>query len=88
MGAKGAVEIIFRSDINDPAKIAERTRDYEDAFLSLRRRPSQRNVVVLLPGIFELLVAQHRQSRATAALREGRAQSVEPLTYCRRPNMS
>jgi propionyl-CoA carboxylase beta chain len=34
MGAKGAVEIIFRSDINDPEKIAERTREYEDAFLS------------------------------------------------------
>ncbi len=34
MGAKGAVEIIFRSDINDPAKIAERTKEYEDAFLS------------------------------------------------------
>jgi propionyl-CoA carboxylase beta chain len=34
MGAKGAVEIIFRSDISDPAKIAERTREYEDAFLS------------------------------------------------------
>ncbi len=34
MGAKGAVEIIFRADINNPAKIAERTREYEDAFLS------------------------------------------------------
>ncbi len=34
MGAKGAVEIIFRSDMNDPAKIAERTKEYEDRFLS------------------------------------------------------
>ena len=34
MGAKGAVEIIFRADVNDPAKIAERTKEYEDAFLS------------------------------------------------------
>lgn len=32
MGAKGAVEIIFRSDIGDPAKIAERTKEYEDRF--------------------------------------------------------
>ncbi len=32
MGAKGAVEIIFRSDIGDPEKIAERTREYEDRF--------------------------------------------------------
>src|SRR6202167_1827516 len=34
MGAKGAVEIIFRADMNNPAKIAERTKEYEDAFLS------------------------------------------------------
>jgi propionyl-CoA carboxylase beta chain len=34
MGAKGAVEIIFRSDIDDPAKIAERTKEYEQRFLS------------------------------------------------------
>jgi propionyl-CoA carboxylase beta chain len=34
MGAKGAVEIIFRADINDPAKIAERTREYEERFLN------------------------------------------------------
>jgi propionyl-CoA carboxylase beta chain len=34
MGAKGAVEIIFRSDIGDPGKIAARTKEYEDRFLS------------------------------------------------------
>ncbi|RBP06239.1 propionyl-CoA carboxylase carboxyltransferase subunit [Roseiarcus fermentans] len=34
MGAKGAVEIIFRSDINNPERIAEKTREYEDVFLS------------------------------------------------------
>jgi propionyl-CoA carboxylase beta chain len=34
MGAKGAVEIIFRADINDPAKIAERTKEYEERFLN------------------------------------------------------
>ncbi len=32
MGAKGAVEIIFRSEIGDPDKIAERTKEYEDRF--------------------------------------------------------
>jgi len=32
MGAKGAVEIIFRKDIGDADKIAERTRDYEERF--------------------------------------------------------
>jgi propionyl-CoA carboxylase beta chain len=34
MGAKGAVEIIFRSDIGDADKIAARTKEYEDRFLS------------------------------------------------------
>lgn len=34
MGAKGAVEIIFRKDIDDPDKIAEHTKMYEDRFLS------------------------------------------------------
>ncbi|ANL65927.1 propionyl-CoA carboxylase beta subunit [Rhizobium phaseoli] len=34
MGAKGAVEIIFRKDIADPGKIAEHTKMYEDRFLS------------------------------------------------------
>jgi propionyl-CoA carboxylase beta chain len=34
MGAKGAVEIIFRSELGDPDKIAARTSEYEDRFLS------------------------------------------------------
>jgi propionyl-CoA carboxylase beta chain len=34
MGAKGAVEIIFRQDIGDVAKIAARTKEYEERFLS------------------------------------------------------
>jgi len=34
MGAKGAVEIIFRADLGDEKKIAARTRDYEERFLS------------------------------------------------------
>jgi propionyl-CoA carboxylase beta chain len=32
MGAKGAVEIIFRADIGDPAKIARRTEEYQARF--------------------------------------------------------
>ncbi len=32
MGAKGAVEIIFRKDIGDPEKITTRTREYEERF--------------------------------------------------------
>jgi propionyl-CoA carboxylase beta chain len=34
MGAKGAVEIIFRADMSDPEKIAARTKEYEQRFLS------------------------------------------------------
>jgi propionyl-CoA carboxylase beta chain len=34
MEAKGASEIIFRADIGDAQKIAERTREYEERFLS------------------------------------------------------
>jgi propionyl-CoA carboxylase beta chain len=34
MGAKGAVEIIFRADMNDPGKIAQSAKDYEERFLS------------------------------------------------------
>ena len=34
MGAKGAVEIIFRADLGDKEKIAARTKEYEDRFLS------------------------------------------------------
>jgi propionyl-CoA carboxylase beta chain len=34
MGAKGAVEIIFRADIGDADKIAARTTEYEERFLS------------------------------------------------------
>ncbi|HZF46812.1 MAG TPA: acyl-CoA carboxylase subunit beta [Sphingomonadaceae bacterium] len=32
MGAKGAVEIIFRKDAGDPEKIAQRTKEYENRF--------------------------------------------------------
>ncbi|MEE9313252.1 MAG: acyl-CoA carboxylase subunit beta [Rhizobiaceae bacterium] len=32
MGAKGAVEILYRSELGDPDKIAERTKDYETRF--------------------------------------------------------
>ena len=32
MGSKGAVEIIFREDLDDEEKIAEREREYQDQF--------------------------------------------------------
>ncbi|MFN4159962.1 MAG: acyl-CoA carboxylase subunit beta [Gemmobacter sp.] len=32
MGAKGAVEILYRSELGDPGKVAARVKDYEDRF--------------------------------------------------------
>jgi propionyl-CoA carboxylase beta chain len=32
MGAKGATEILYRSELDDPEKIAARTREYEERF--------------------------------------------------------
>ncbi|OYW59431.1 MAG: propionyl-CoA carboxylase, partial [Rhodobacterales bacterium 12-65-15] len=32
MGAKGAVEILYRSELGQPDKIAARVKDYEDRF--------------------------------------------------------
>jgi len=32
MGAKGATEILYRAELDDPDKIARRTKDYEDRF--------------------------------------------------------
>ena len=32
MGAKGAVEILFRNELDDPQKIEKRTLDYEQRF--------------------------------------------------------
>jgi len=32
MGAKGATEILYRSELDDPDKIAERTQEYESRF--------------------------------------------------------
>ncbi len=34
MGARGAVEILYRSDVGDPEKIAAQTKRYEEKFLS------------------------------------------------------
>jgi propionyl-CoA carboxylase beta chain len=34
MGAKGAVEILYRQELGDTGKIAARTKEYEDRFLS------------------------------------------------------
>ncbi|MDB5650030.1 MAG: acyl-CoA carboxylase subunit beta, partial [Hyphomicrobiales bacterium] len=65
MGAKGAVEIIFRADIGDAGKIAERTREYEERFLS--------PFVAAERGYIDEVIMPHstrrRIARALAALR-------------------
>jgi propionyl-CoA carboxylase beta chain len=65
MGAKGAVEIIFRADLGDPEKIAQRTKEYEDRFLS--------PFVAAERGYIDEVIMPHatrkRISRALALLR-------------------
>jgi propionyl-CoA carboxylase beta chain len=68
MGAKGAVEIIFRADIGDAGKIAARTKEYEDRFLS--------PFVAAERGYIDDVIMPHatraRVARALAMLREKR----------------
>ena len=65
MGAKGAVEIIFRQDIGDADKIAARTKEYEERFLS--------PFVAAERGYIDEVIMPHstrrRLARALAALR-------------------
>jgi propionyl-CoA carboxylase beta chain len=65
MGAKGAVEIIFRQDMGDPEKIAARTKEYEERFLS-PFVAAERGYIddVILPS-----TTRKRISRALAMLR-------------------
>jgi propionyl-CoA carboxylase beta chain len=66
MGAKGAVEIIFRQDLGDEAKIAARTSEYEARFMS--------PFVAAERGYIDEVIMPHstrrRVARALAMLRE------------------
>jgi propionyl-CoA carboxylase beta chain len=66
MGAKGAVEIIFRADIGDPKKITARTKEYEERFLS-PFAAAERGYIddVIMPHS-----TRRRVARALALLRE------------------
>ncbi|GHE49461.1 propionyl-CoA carboxylase [Camelimonas fluminis] len=70
MGAKGAVEIIFRQDIGDAEKIAARTQEYEERFLS--------PFVAAERGYIDEVIMPHstrrRVSRALAMLRTKKAE--------------
>ena len=65
MGAKGATEIIYRSELGDPGKIAQRTADYEARFAN--------PFVAAERGFIDEVIMPHssrrRIARAFAALR-------------------
>ena len=65
MGAKGAVEILYRSELCDPERIAARTRDYEDRFAN--------PMVAAEKGFIDEVIQPHstrrRVTRAFASLR-------------------
>ncbi len=65
MGAKGAVEILYRSELGQPDKIAARTKDYEDRFAN--------PFVAAEKGFVDEVILPHstrrRVVRAFAALR-------------------
>ncbi len=65
MGAKGATEILYRSELGDPEKIAARTKDYEDRFAN--------PFVAAEKGFIDEVIMPHstrkRVSRAFASLR-------------------
>src|SRR5499433_1026502 len=71
MGAKGAVEIIFRGDIGDPAKIAQRTEEYRTKFAN--------PFVAGARGFIDDVIMPHgtrrRLCRALAMLRNKRQQN-------------
>ena len=70
MGAKGAVEIIFRQDLDDPEKIAARTKEYEDRFLN--------PFVAAQRGyIDEVIMPHNTRARIVRALRTLRNKTLE-----------
>ena len=62
MGAKGAVEIIFRKELDDPDKIAERTAEYEDRF-------ANPFIAAQRGFIDEVILPHNTRSRVAGALR-------------------
>ncbi|MEM9844555.1 MAG: acyl-CoA carboxylase subunit beta [Pseudomonadota bacterium] len=68
MGAKGATEILYRSEMDDPAKIAQRTADYEDRFAN----PFVAAERGFIDEVIQPRSTRKRVSRAFAALRNKR----------------
>jgi propionyl-CoA carboxylase beta chain len=70
MGAKAAVEIIFRKDIGDPAKIAERTAEYEARF-------ANPFVAASMGFIDEVIMPHSTRRRIALGLRKLRDKQLE-----------
>ncbi|MBS3960556.1 MAG: acyl-CoA carboxylase subunit beta [Sandarakinorhabdus sp.] len=70
MGAKGAVEIIFRKDIGDPDKIAERTKEYETRF-------ANPFVAASMGFIDEVIMPNTTRKRIAVGLRKLRTKRLE-----------
>ena len=69
MGAKGAVEIIFRQDIGDPDKIAQRTAEYQATFAN--------PFVAASKGFIDEVIMPHATRRRIAVgLRKLRGKSL------------
>ena len=70
MGAKGAVEIIFRQDIGDKDKIAQRTAEYETRFAN--------PFVAASKGFIDEVIMPHATRRRIAlGLRKLRTKNLE-----------
>jgi propionyl-CoA carboxylase beta chain len=76
MGAKGAIEILYRSELGDPEKIARRTSEYEERFAN--------PFVAAERGFIDEVIMPHssrrRIARAFAALRRKNVQ-VRPRKH-------
>jgi propionyl-CoA carboxylase beta chain len=70
MGAKGAVEIIFRKDIGDPEKIAARTAEYEARF-------ANPFVAASMGFIDEVIMPHSTRRRIALGLRKLRNKQLE-----------
>jgi propionyl-CoA carboxylase beta chain len=70
MGAKGAVEIIFRADMNDPAKLAEREAEYKARF-------ANPFVAASLGYIDDVILPRETRRRVIRALKSLKGKTLE-----------
>ncbi|MEI4487016.1 acyl-CoA carboxylase subunit beta [Frigidibacter sp. MR17.14] len=71
MGAKGAVEILYRSELGDAEKIAARTKDYEDRFAN----PFVAAEKGFIDEVIQPRSTRRRVARAFASLRGKRLEN-------------